>query len=189
MLLLEMPLKKFPCSLLSVFLLLLPLSQCLAGQKRTNGPPGSEYGDFNQVLNGDLQVGLHFGTLVNPTTDRNSSFSLGADLDYRPYEVFGFRASYFQGMNSPRASVFSLTPLMHFEYSNMHSYVLAGPGIALVNQNHQTKTKFEFAAGLGADFMLNDYLGLGVEYVWNSIIDASDLHLIGARTVIAFPSW
>jgi len=168
-------------------LFVLMLTSSVWAGPRTDGPSGAEYGKFDYLMDGGIQAGFHFGTLLNSDTDRDASFSLGGDIDYRPDELFGLRLAYFQGLNSPRSSLINLTPHIHSRFYNAEPYVLFGPGVAFVSQNGDLKTKFNLATGAGIDFMFTERLGLGLEYIWNSLIDANDLHLIGARIVFNFP--
>lgn len=157
--------------------------------KRTDGPPGSEYGDPH-ILEGELQIGLHFGALLSNRSSHNSSFSIGGDVDWRPYDLFGFRISGYQGLQKPRSTLISLTPLAHTDFSNLRPYVLFGPGLGLFDIDGDYKAKFLITAGLGADVMLTERIGLGVEYGYHSVFDLKDYHLVGARVLISFPpSW
>ncbi len=94
-------------SSLSIFLTFVSQTALQAEDKRTDGKPGSEYGDFSS-WDGEWRVGAQFGALLPTASSADASFAIGADLDYRPYEVFGFRTTYLQGLKSPRASVISI---------------------------------------------------------------------------------
>lgn len=155
-----------------------------AAERRTDGPPGSEYGPF-PTFDGEAQIGLHFGAMLDTENSDDSSFSLGADLDYRPFALFGFRATYLQSIQKPRTSLISLTPLLHTEISNFRPYVSFGPGVAIINRT-DTEAKFAITGGIGGDFLMTDNLGLGLEYVYAALFDAIDLHQVGARVFYSF---
>jgi len=157
-----------------------------ARERRTDGPKGSEWGPTEHWAAGEAQIGLHFGALLSPGSSRGNSFSLGIDADYRPDDLFGVRFAYFQGVQSPRSSLFNLTPLIHTVFYNSRPYALFGPGVGLVKVDGDLKAKFNLAAGIGADFMFTDNVGMGLEYVWNILFDSSDLHFIGARLIYSF---
>ncbi|MDB5039094.1 MAG: hypothetical protein JWQ35_2622 [Bacteriovoracaceae bacterium] len=169
--------------LISLFALSI-LSNLHAAEKRTDGPPGSEYADFSK-LEGDLSFGAQFGALLSTRSHQNSSFAVGVDGDYRPYALFGFRFTALQGLSSPRSSTFSLTPLLHTKISNFEPYVLAGPSVAIVT-TPSTKAKFAVSIGVGADIDLTQHLGLGMLWTYHSIIDSSDLHALTARISYKF---
>lgn len=174
-------------SLTIIFGLFLSLSSISHAQtRRTDGPIGSEYGS-KSWLEGDLQLGAHFGVRLDQSKSKDSSFLVGADVDYRPFDLFGIRLSGFQALQKPRSTHIHLSPVLHTEISNFHPYVLAGPGISLVNQSG-TKTKFSLAFGGGGDFFFGERLGLGMMYQYISIFDARDVHQLGARLILRFPA-
>lgn len=155
-----------------------------ASEKRTDGKPGSEFADF-QSLEGELSAGAHFGALLSMRSKDDGNFLLGADLDYRPFALFGMRLTYLQGIQSPRASIISLAPLAHTKISNFHPYILGGPGIAFVNRP-ESKAKFLISGGLGADIELLGHFLLGMTWMFHSIIDSADAHSISARVGYQF---
>jgi len=150
-----------------------------AQDRRTDGPPGSEYADFSN-MRGQLSIGGHFGALL-PSTGNGSSFLVGADADFRPYDLFGLRFTYHQGLQSPRGSVFALTPVVYSEFSNLIPYAFFGPGIAITNNRGGTKLKFSISMGAGADVLLIDHFGVGMLYMYNALLDSPDFHDLGAR--------
>lgn len=165
-----------------------PLWSFEADRKRTDGPEGSEYGDpGGSSFDGDIQLGLNFGATINEDTDQEASFTLGADVDFRPYDIFGFRLAYLHAVTKPRSAVVNLMPTAHFQFANALPYLLAGPGIGIVSINGDRKIKFNIGLGGGLDFMFNDRFGLGMFYQYNILFDTNDLHIIGARLIIGFP--
>lgn len=159
------------------------ISDLQASVKRTDGPEGSEYGDFSR-WDGEFQVGLEFGALLNSNSKRNA-FALGLDLDYRPADLFGLRVSGFHGFKTPRTSTVLMTPLIHYEFSNLHPYFLAGPGIAIINRGG-SEAKFDIAMGAGADVRLFGQAQLGLLWIYNMVFDHIDHHIIGARISYVF---
>lgn len=155
-----------------------------ASEKRTDGKPGSEYADFPS-FEGNFSLGAHFGALLSTRSKSSSSFLLGADADYRPFALFGMRFSYFQGVQSPRSSIFSLAPLVHTKISNFHPYLLGGPGVAIVT-TPDTKAKFLVSFGLGGDIELIEHFQLGMVWMYHAIFDSSDEHSISARISYSF---
>lgn len=152
--------------------------------KRTDGKEGSEWGDFS-LWGGEFQVGAQFGAIVF-NNDTDSNISLGVDFDYRPAELFGIRLTYLQGLQSPRISDFSITPLVHTRYSNLRPYAFFGPGIAIVNFNNDTTAKFMFDFGAGADIEIVDQFSIGMLYTYHLVFDVSDHHSITARVAYVF---
>ncbi len=153
---------------------------------RTDGPPGSEYGRAS-FWDGELQVGARFGALIRSNDSDKTTIMAGADLDFRPYDLFGVQLSYLQGLQKKgRISVFNFTPLIHTEFANLRPYAIFGPGIAMFNANNDLQTKFAINFGAGADFMITDHIGVGMNYTYHALFDAFDLHSIGARV---FYSW
>jgi hypothetical protein len=155
-----------------------------ASEKRTDGKPGSEYADFGS-FEGDFSLGAEFGALLSSRSSGKSSFLVGFDADYRPYELFGVRFTFHQGLNSPKTSVFSLAPLLHTQISNFHPYVLGGPGIGILNAG-ETKAKFLVSIGVGGDVELTRHFLLGMLWFYHSIIDSSDAHSLSARISYKF---
>lgn len=168
----------------SLTFLLLTLTQlaCAAKEKRTDGPPGSEYGDFSEVK-GRLSLGGQFGAIIHNTKSRNS-FGLGADVDFRPYDLFGIRLTVNQGVQKPRITNVALTPLAHLEYSNFRPYVFAGPGISMINERDgygSRVVKFSINLGLGGDFIFAEHYGLGMLWTYDALISSTDANMITAR--------
>jgi hypothetical protein len=160
-------------------LLFSALTLSVYGQtQRTDGPPGSEYGDFSD-WDGTSQIGIHLGAMTDQNAD-DTSLSLGLDFDYRPTDVFGIRASVEQGLQDTKHTIFLLTPLVHSEYSNMHWYFNFGPGLSLLDLESR-KAKFLIAFGVGGDFMFSDSIGVGLFWNFLSILGAQDLNNLGAR--------
>lgn len=150
-----------------------------AQEKRTDGPAGSEWADFSK-LEGDIRLGAQFGAIL-PTSDRSdSSFALGADVDYRPYELFGAKITFLQGVTSPRISLLSITPLFHTQISNFHPYGFFGPGIAITNTGG-TELKFMLAAGVGGDVDVIKSLSIGLAWTYDILLDSYDAHSLTAR--------
>lgn len=154
-----------------------------AQTKRTDGPPGTEYGDFSD-WDGTSQIGLHIGAMSDQNTDE-TSLTLGVDFDYRPTDIFGIRASFEQGIQNPKHSLFLLTPLIHSEYSNMHWYFNFGPGLSLLDLGSR-EAKFLIAFGVGGDFMFSDSIGIGLFWTFASVLGADDLNNLGARFCYQF---
>lgn len=176
---------------LVVFALLIVSSGCASKTKlRTDGKKGEEYGKFDDLFEGEMQFGLQFGSLINTGDGSDSSFAVGGDVDYRPYELFGLRVTGLYGIDSPTPAIVSFTPLIHNEYSNFRPYALLGPGLGYIKDSRgDRKLRFNISAGGGADIMLTNYAGIGLLYQWNVLFQASDYHQIGARFVMAMPSW
>jgi opacity protein-like surface antigen len=155
------------------------LSSVSAKELRTDGKPGSEYADFSS-LEGNIRFGAQFGAIL-PVSDRaDSSFALGFDADYRPYDLFGIKANFLQGLKSPKISVVSVTPLAHTQYSNLTPFAFFGPGIAITNVSG-TSIKFLLAGGAGADIELIDKLTMGLVWTYDTIFDSYDIHSVTAR--------
>ena len=154
-----------------------------AQEKRTDGPPGSEYGDFDD-WDGTTQLGIHFGANVDAISDE-TSLSLGLDFDYRPTDLFGIRASFEQGVQKPRHSTFFLNPLIHNEYSNLNWYVNFGPGLTLLDLPER-KARFLVSMGAGGDFMFNEKIGIGLFWNYSFVFGTSDMHHIGTRLSYQF---
>ncbi len=169
--------KSFLVALLSV-LFSLPYSS-EAKEKRTDGPPGSEYGDFKN-WDGDMSVGAHFGALLTNRSDDDSNFALGLDGDYRPYDVFGLRTTLMLGVSEPRSSFIEFTPIIHGQFSNIKPYALFGPGLGILNEGG-TEVKFIVAGGTGADIELTNHWQMGMLWVYHSIFDFADQHSLTAR--------
>jgi hypothetical protein len=150
-----------------------------APERRTDGPPGSEFGDFSS-WDGQFSLGGKFGASLLSNGDK-TSFAVGVDADYRPNDLFGFKLSFDQGLQTPRATLFQMTPFVHTEYSNVKPYALFGPGMAFFTGRGDTKLKFSLAAGVGADFMLRDTLGFGMQWTYVNILDSVDVHTLMTR--------
>jgi len=157
-----------------------------ASTPRTDGPHGSEYAE-SSIFDGELQLGLHFGSLLRQSDLDNASFTLGADFDWRPYDLFGFKLLGLFGIQKPRDLIVSMLPLVQTEYANLRPYMMFGPSIAYVKSGADSKLKFALSAGVGADVMIFSSLGFGLEYIFNALIGAKDYHFLGARIVISFP--
>jgi len=171
---------------LSIFTFSIATATCLSATPRTDGPPGSEYGKAS-LWDGELQLGARFGALIRTKDSDKTSIMAGADLDFRPYELFGFQLSFLQGLQKKgRMSVFNFTPLVHTEFSNLRPYLLFGPGIVMFKSNGDLQTKFSLNAGAGADFMIADHFGVGMNYTYHALFGAFDAHSLGARI---FFSW
>lgn len=155
-----------------------------AAEKRTDGPPGSEWADFSK-FEGDLSVGAHFGALLPTRSSQDSNFSIALDGDYRPYNIFGIRLTYLQGLSSPRTSIISITPLVHTHYSNLKPYAVFGPGLAIVN-HPSTSAKFSISGGVGGDIEITDHFEMGMLWMFHSVIDSGDFHSLTARFAYKF---
>jgi len=153
-------------------------SSFAASIKRTDGKPGSEYGDFSN-WDGSFTIGARFGASFLTNGDKNS-FLVGVDADYRPVDFFGFRLSFEQSLEKPRLSLIHFTPVIHSQYSNLRPYAFFGPGIAIVSGD-DTKAKFSLAGGAGADFMIMDNLGFGMLWTYHFLLDSVDAHTLAAR--------
>ena len=170
---------KFFVNLISLLLISTAATSLQAvSEKRTDGPPGSEYGDFS-AWEGQFQIGGRFGASLLSNGDK-TSFMVGADFDYRPFDLFGFRLSYEQALQKPRFSLIQLTPLIHTEFSNLRPYIFFGPGLAIASEADK-KLKFSIAGGIGGDFMLMEKLGFGMLWTYYTLFDSVDVHTIGAR--------
>ncbi|MBN8554603.1 MAG: outer membrane beta-barrel protein [Deltaproteobacteria bacterium] len=154
------------------------------GNKRTDGKPGSEWSDFDKLFDGQFQVGAHFGTIL-PTNSSDGTFAVGADADYRPYELFGIRLTGLQGLSSPKATMITVTPLVHTQISNFFPYAMIGPGIAITNYG-KTRTKFDISAGIGTDIELTRRFQFGMMWLYNSVLDSADSHSLTARASYTF---
>jgi len=156
--------------------------------KTTKGPVGSEWGPNSWSANsGEYQVGAHFGAQLNTDDSDRSSFGLGVDFDYRPDDLFGLRFTYLQGIDDPKPSLMSLTPLLHTQYSNLRPMLYFGPGIGLVKSSSGNReAKFGFMTGLGADFQFVDHFGMGILWQYNILFDAQDFQHVGARLYYIF---
>jgi hypothetical protein len=159
-------------------------SPAQASEKRTDGKPGSEYADF-PTFDGNFSIGAHFGALLSTRSHGKSNFLVGADVDYRPYALFGMKLNYAQGVQSPRAAMISLLPLVHTQISNFHPYALFGPGIAIVNAP-DTTGKFAVSFGVGGDIELVEHFQLGMQWLYHAVFDLSDFHSISARLSYVF---
>lgn len=157
-----------------------------ASTPRTDGPPGSEYGETSSY-EGEFQVGFHFGSLIKHNDWDTTSFTLGADIDWRPYDLFGFKLLGLYALQKPRDFIISMFPLMQTEISNLRPYMMFGPSIGYIEMDTESKVKFALSAGVGADVMIFSALGFGLEYVFHSLIGAKDYHFLGARIVAVFP--
>jgi len=155
-----------------------------AKEKRTDGPPGSEYADWSKI-EGELQIGAHFGATVPTATSRNARIAIGADVDYRPYDLFGIRLNFFQGLQVPRSTLIGVTPLVQSRFSNLRPYALFGPGLGVMNYR-TTELRFVISTGVGADFMITDHFGFGMAAIYHFIFDSSDLATITARFMYSF---
>lgn len=172
----SLPVASFILSFFAAFLTLSsPLS---AKDKRTDGPAGSEFGDFKN-WDGQLQIGARFGASFLTNGDK-TSFLLGADADYRPADIFGFRLNFEQSLQSPRLSLIHFTPLIHTEYSNFKPYLFFGPGVTVVSGD-DTAAKFSLATGVGGDFMLTEKIGFGMLWTYYMIFDSVDATSLAAR--------
>ncbi len=166
--------------ILSLFFFLPLATQGVRAEKRTDGPPGSEWGDFSK-WEGRLSLGAQFGAILYTNND-DSSFALGFDADFRPYDLFGVRGTFLQGVQSPRETVLSFTPLVHTEISNFYPYALFGPGATIIDQKAQgTNIRFSMTGGMGGDVYLFENYGFGMEWSYNWVIDAIDSHVITSR--------
>ncbi len=166
-------------SLVSISLITIALHPLSADDKRTDGKPGSEYADFSS-WDGDWRVGAEFGALVPTSDSAKTAFTVGLDVDFRPYELFGFRTSFLQGFKSPKLSLISMTPFIHTVYSNFMPYALVGPGIAIVNVGG-TEAKFMISLGAGADIAVVERFAVGMLWTYNALFDAFDVHTVTAR--------
>lgn len=154
--------------------------------RRTDGPAGSEWSDFSSwKWRGNLQIGGQFGAVLPSASSNDSSFGIGADADYRPFELFGIRSTFLQGVSSPRATLWNITPLVHYTFSNLVPYAMFGPGMAITNF-HGTKTKFDVTFGLGADVMLIDHLAFGMVWQYHALVDSTDINTLTARIAYVF---
>jgi len=162
---------------------LLFVSTSHAQEKRTDGPPGTEYGDFSD-WDGRSQVGFHVGAMIDSNTDK-TGISLGLDFDYRPSDLFGIRATFEQGIQKAKHSFFFLTPLIHNNYSNLQWYFSFGPGLGLMDLSSR-QAKFLFALGLGGDFMFNEKIGLGMYWSYSFLLGGLDVNHVGARFCYQF---
>jgi hypothetical protein len=154
----------------------------VADTPRTDGPAGSEYGP-SRIWEGELLLGARFGAVAS---SKSSSLMVGADVDYRPLELFGFQLSYHQALQKKgRVALLNFTPLAYWEYSNLRPYALFGPGLAFYKAE-SSQIKFSLNAGGGADFMLSENLGAGMNYTYHLLFDGRDRHSIGARLVFSF---
>lgn len=157
-----------------------------ANTPRTDGPQGTEYGHPSD-WNGQLQIGGQFGAILDSKDSDNSGFALGGDIDFRPYDVFGFRATFLQSVQKPRNSLLSLTPIAYTDYSNLRPYLMFGPGIARIDRPNDDFTfKFSLNFGAGADFMFTDHLGFGMGYMYHAIFGVRDENSVTARICFAF---
>ena len=177
---------KIYCHLIILFsLCIFSPKGLLAETPRTDGPEGSEYGSPS-LLEGELMLGARFGALLNNRYSSATSVLLGGDIDYRPLDLFGFQLSYHQGLQKKgRLALFNFTPIMHWEYSNLRPYALFGPGLAFYKQSG-TQTKFSLNAGGGADFMLSENFGVGLNYTYHLLFDSVDRQSLVARVVYSF---
>lgn len=148
----------------------------LQAEKRTDGPPGSEWGDFSQ-WDGQFSLGARFGATILNNTNGKTTVALGADADYRPTDLFGFRLAFEQSVQKPRYSLIHFTPLIHTDFSNLRPYVFFGPGFRI----GQGETKFSLAGGIGGDFMMTDRLGFGMSWTYHWVFDFVDNHSVMAR--------
>lgn len=156
----------------------------LEARPRTDGPPGSEYGS-SSWLEGELQIGAYFGGLLDQDDSDQNSFLLGADVDYRPFDLFGARLSYIQSLQKPRSSLIHFSPVLHTAFSNLEPYVFGGPGIAIVEDKGRS-AKFSILMGAGVDVVFAEFLGVGMLYSYDVILDSSDLHALLARISLRF---
>ncbi len=152
-------------------------------ERRTDGPPGSEYGDFSS-WDGQFQLGARFGASVLSNGDK-SSFLLGADADYRPTDLFGFKLTFEQAIQKPRLTLVHFAPLVHSEFSNLKLNGFFGPGISIVS-NADTKLKFSMAGGVGGDFMMTERFSFGMVWSYCWIFDSVDTTTIAARFGYSF---
>lgn len=160
----------------------------LSAQGRTDGPPrsGSEF-DRSLWRGGELQLGLQFGASFRRGSGSGQSLAAGADIDVRPYELFGLRASYLHAFTKHKAQLLFLSPLIHTEVSNFRPYLAFGPGLARVRREAESsKLRFATAATAGADVMLTTRLGIGMLYQYALVFDGPDHHHIGARFVFSW---
>jgi len=169
--------KTFVFSLLS--LLLLNSAAFADKQRRTDGPAGSEFGDFSS-WDGHFSAGVRFGGSFLANGDK-TSFLVGADTDYRPTDLFGFRLSFEQALQKPRLSLIHFSPLLWTEISNFRPYLFGGPGVTYINAVNNTGIKFSMNFGLGGDFMMTDRLGFGMLWSYYAIFDTTDAHTLAAR--------
>jgi len=158
----------------------------ISAQPRTDGPPGSEYGPPHWA-GGQFQAGLVFGSMFRLGEGSGSSLAAGLDLDYRPYDLFGLRASYTHSFQNHRGNVALLAPLIHGEFANLKPHLSFGPGIATVKfADGNRKLRFALGATIGGDVMVTDLIGVGLLYQYATLIDGPDLHNIAARVVFSF---
>lgn len=169
---------KFLTVLLSLLVFSTSNDLFAAKVKRTDGPAGSEFGDFSN-WDGQFQIGGRFGASFLSNGKKNS-FMVGVDGDYRPVEFFGFRLSFEQSFESPRLSLIHFTPMIHSQYSNFKPYAFFGPGISILTGD-DTSTKFSLAGGAGGDFMITEKLGFGMLWTYHFLIDSVDAHTLAAR--------
>ncbi len=168
------------------FAILCPLSSAFAERPRTDGPPGSEYGS-SSIFNGELQIAGRFGAVIPGADTDNTSLMLGGDIDYRPFDLFGFQLSYLQGIQKRgRIGLLNFTPLLHYEFFNLRPHAIFGPGLAFYKAGGDTQTKFTLNFGGGADFMLTENFGVGMNYTYHALFGAEDSHSLGARLLVSF---
>jgi hypothetical protein len=175
----------FSCLFLSTFIF---GSSLALAQPRTDGARGSEYGS-DTWSDGEMQVGLQFGGMFRIGQGGEHSLAAGADVDYRPYNLFGLRASYLHGFQKHKGQMAFLSPLVHGEFANLKPYLAFGPGIARVKYaDDKSRVRFAVGGTVGADVMLTSLLGIGMVYQYGLILDGPDLHHLGARLVFNFGS-
>ena len=170
--------------IISIALSLTVLTPLLAAEKRTDGKPGSEYADFGS-FEGDFSIGAQFGALLSTRNRSDGSFALALDGDYRPYDLFGFRATLLQGFNTPKTTLVSLTPLLHSQFSNFHPYLLVGPGFGIFNDKGTT-ARFTVSFGTGGDVELTRHLLIGMLWIYHSVVASADAHALSARISYKF---
>lgn len=170
------------------FLALTSISVAYGDQydRRTDGAPGSEWADFsNWKWKGNLQFGGQFGAVLPTAGKADSSFGLGIDADFRPFELFGIRSTLLQGVTTPRSTLWNITPLVHSQFSNFVPYAMFGPGIAITNFG-DTTLKFDVSFGAGADVMLIDHIAFGMVWQYHALVDSTDIHTLTARIAYSF---
>lgn len=182
--LLSRGMKKISIALLSAFFSISFMATQAA--PRTDGPPGAEYGEA-EWANGELQLGAQFGAMFGKGSGSDHSLAAGVDVDYRPYDLFGLRASYLFSFENHKGQLLFLSPLVHGQFANLRPYVSFGPGLARMKYpDNETRIRFAVAGTVGGDVMLTDMFGIGMLYQGALVFAGPELHHVGARLVLHF---
>lgn len=158
----------------------------LSPEPRTDGKPGSEYGDFsNWDYQGRIKLGADFGALLPNDGDVASTLALGVHASYNPLDLVGIRLNLIQSLQRPRNSLFSLGATGSVDLANVRPFVFFGPGVQIAHYG-DTLTKFMLQLGFGAEVLVTDHLGFGLNYSYSMVFDILDTHYIGASVAYTF---